>query len=369
VDYFYNRMVEILGDGDPETLGEYPIPLRFCGARLLATQSNPAKRFVTWSQNSAPLARLICAATLGVVCLWGSSWQPPRHSQTPAKLRPHPAVKLPRNIRPPSLPAPRRPQLEQWRAPCMKNPPTLYMPSSRSSPRETPRPIREPARPLPSATTITTQSLCGGAQVAGKGRGGPSACRVRALLAGGNRRSDGAYETALDEFGQFRSRYPSSVMTESAVKPSPRPPFLPTGLSGRRRLDGYPGTTNKAALVYLRAQAREKVAVARGDNPLPPHRLSGRREPFPVGEEAKFAVAKIPALQDALGDQFPGTPLTTEIARARLSMMRAAGRTSGRLPRADAQTSGAARERAVLRLAQADAQTTAGAAALSSLEL
>ena len=26
VDYFYNRMVEILGDGDPETLGEYPYP-------------------------------------------------------------------------------------------------------------------------------------------------------------------------------------------------------------------------------------------------------------------------------------------------------------------------------------------------------
>ena len=26
VDYFYNRMVEILGDGDPETLGVYPYP-------------------------------------------------------------------------------------------------------------------------------------------------------------------------------------------------------------------------------------------------------------------------------------------------------------------------------------------------------
>jgi hypothetical protein len=26
VDYFYNRMVEILGDGDPSTLGEYPYP-------------------------------------------------------------------------------------------------------------------------------------------------------------------------------------------------------------------------------------------------------------------------------------------------------------------------------------------------------
>ena len=26
VDYFYNRMVEILGDGDPATLGEYPYP-------------------------------------------------------------------------------------------------------------------------------------------------------------------------------------------------------------------------------------------------------------------------------------------------------------------------------------------------------
>jgi hypothetical protein len=26
VDYFYNWMVEILGDGDPQTLGEYPYP-------------------------------------------------------------------------------------------------------------------------------------------------------------------------------------------------------------------------------------------------------------------------------------------------------------------------------------------------------
>jgi len=46
---------------------------------------------------------------------------------------------------------------------------------------------------------------------------------------------------------------------------------------------------------------------------------------FPLGEEAKFAVAKIPALQDALGDQFPGTPLTTKSPAPRLSMMRALG--------------------------------------------
>ena len=185
-------------------------------------------------------------------------------------------------------------------------------------------------------------------------------------------RSDGAAATALDEFARFRAQYPSSVMAPAAV-----PAAAQTALAADRPeaavtiLDGYPGTTNKVSLVYLRAQAREKVAVARGEKPFAATTdyldVVNR---FPLSEEAKFAVAKIPALQDALGDQFPGTPLTTEIARAeafydarRWPDLRAAYRAL--LPK----LSGSAHERAVLRLAQADAQSGAGASALASLEI
>ena len=77
-------------------------------------------------------------------------------------------------------------------------------------------------------------------------------------------------------------------------------------------LDGYEKTGSRAAQLLLRAQGREQVAVA---NAQPP--LAAAIEyldviyRFPLGDEAKTAAVRIPALQTALGEQFPGTPLGT----------------------------------------------------------
>ncbi len=69
--------------------------------------------------------------------------------------------------------------------------------------------------------------------------------------------------------------------------------------------------------MLLRAQAREKAALGKDEMPFAAAAdyldLVYR---FPLSEEAKTGVDKIPYLRLTLGEQFPGTPLETEIARA-----------------------------------------------------
>jgi soluble lytic murein transglycosylase len=185
-------------------------------------------------------------------------------------------------------------------------------------------------------------------------------------------RGMGANLAALDEFYDFRMKYPDSVMSDLAVEA-----LAQTALAAGRpeaavvALDGYPQATAKASLILLRAQAREKVAAAKGEKPFAATTdyldLVYR---FPLSDEAKSAAYKIPILQSVLGDQFPGVPLQTEITRAetfysaqRWSDVRLAY--AALLPK----LSGVAHERAVLRMAQADAQTAAGTSTLASLEL
>jgi len=185
-------------------------------------------------------------------------------------------------------------------------------------------------------------------------------------------RASGANPAALAEFQQYRQSFPNGVMTESAVEELARAALA----VGRPQeavaaLDGYDKTGSRAPLVLLRAQAREQAAALQGQPPLAAatdyldviHR-------FPLSDEAKPAAARIPALRTALGEQFPGVPLGTQIARAetfneagRWSDLRAAYREL--LP----QLSGAARERARLRMARANAALGAGLAELSALDL
>jgi soluble lytic murein transglycosylase len=183
-------------------------------------------------------------------------------------------------------------------------------------------------------------------------------------------RASGANQAAFSELQQFRSSYPDSVLSDSAVDSMARAALaMDRPDDAVAALNAYARTTTKASLVFLRAQAREKAAEEK--NQLPFAATTDYLDVtyrFPLSDEAKLAAGKIPYLKAALGEQFPGVPLTTQIARAetfydahRWNDLRTAY--SVLLP----ILSGAAHDRALLRLAQADAQLGGGPKALVSL--
>jgi len=187
-----------------------------------------------------------------------------------------------------------------------------------------------------------------------------------------NDRALGANDLALTELQQYRLQYPDSILTDAAVESLARAALaIDRPDDALAALNDYPKTTTKVSLVLLRAQAREKIATAKNEMPFAATTdyldLVYR---FPLSDEAKTAAEKIPYLRAGLGEQFPGTPLETEIARAeafydarRWSDLRAAYQLL--LPK----LSGATLDRAQLRLAQASAQGGAGPQALASLAI
>jgi soluble lytic murein transglycosylase len=170
----------------------------------------------------------------------------------------------------------------------------------------------------------------------------------------------GQREEGFEQLQSFRRDFPDSVMTEEAVT-SLVQTALAIGKSENAlaALDAYPNTNLKPALLLLRAQAQEKLAAAKGEKPLNAATdyldLYYR---FPLSDEAKTAGQRIASLQAALGEQFPGTPLQTQIARAEAFYLAkrwhdARSEYAGLLPK----VSGTDRERADLRVAQCDVQT------------
>jgi soluble lytic murein transglycosylase len=190
--------------------------------------------------------------------------------------------------------------------------------------------------------------------------------------AGMTDRASGANEQALAELQQYRQRFPDGVMTDSAVEELARAAMaLNRPQIAVATLDGYEKTGNRATLMLLRAQGREQVAAAKGEWPLAAATdYLNVYYRFPLGQEAKTAAARLPALQAALGEQFPGTPLAVEMARAeafyragRWKDLRDAYREL--LPK----ISGVARERAQLRIARANVELGASLQELASAEL
>ena len=182
----------------------------------------------------------------------------------------------------------------------------------------------------------------------------------------------GQKEEGLAQLQSFRRDFPDSVMTEQAVT-SLAQTALAIGKNdiALAALDGYPGATGKPALLLLRAEAREKLAAAKAEKPLSAAAdyldLYYR---FPLNDEAKAAGQKIPALQAALGDQFPVTPVPTQMSRAEsfYSAKRwhdARAEFAALLPR----LSGVDRERADLRIAQCDTQSGNGPELLAAVQL
>jgi soluble lytic murein transglycosylase len=170
----------------------------------------------------------------------------------------------------------------------------------------------------------------------------------------------GQREEGLEQLQSLRRDFPESVMSEQVVT-SLAQTALAMGKSeiALAALDGYPNTIVKPTLLLLRAQAREKLAAAKGEKPLTAAAdyldLYFR---FPLNDEAKAAGQRITSLQAALGEQFPGTPLQTQMARAEAFYLakrwhEARSEYAELLPK----LSGADRERAELRVTQSDVQS------------
>jgi soluble lytic murein transglycosylase len=169
----------------------------------------------------------------------------------------------------------------------------------------------------------------------------------------------GQKEEALEQLQSFRRDFPDSAMSEQAVTVLAQT-ALAMGKPGEAvaALDAYPNTTLKPALLLLRAQAWEKLSAAKGEKPL-----SAAADyldlyyHFPLNDEAKAAGQRIPSLQSALGEEFPGAPMQTQVARAEAFFLAkrwsdARSEYASLLPK----LVGTDRERAELRIAQCDSQ-------------
>jgi soluble lytic murein transglycosylase len=128
----------------------------------------------------------------------------------------------------------------------------------------------------------------------------------------------GQKEAALEQFQSILRDFPETAITEQTVTAVAQTALaLGKGQDALAALDTYRATPSKAPLLLLRAQAKEKIAAAKGEKPLAAAGdyldLYYR---FPLNDEAKTAGEKIPALLSALGETFPGVPMQTQIARA-----------------------------------------------------
>ena len=182
----------------------------------------------------------------------------------------------------------------------------------------------------------------------------------------------GQKEAALEQLQSFRRDYPDSVMTEQAVT-SLAETALAIGKSEEAvaALDAYPNTSTRPALLLLRAQAHEKVSAAKGEKPeAAAADYLDLYYRFPLNDEAKSAGQKIPMLQSALGEAFPGTPVQTEIVRAEAFYIAkrwrdASTEYAGLLPK----LSGVDHQRAELRIVQCEVELGGKVEQLSQLSL
>jgi soluble lytic murein transglycosylase len=182
----------------------------------------------------------------------------------------------------------------------------------------------------------------------------------------------GAKDEGIEQLSSFRRDFPASVMTEQVVTSLAQTEIAAgRGDEALATLEAYPNTPSKPALLLLQAQAREKIAAENGEKPL----LAASDYldvyyRFPLNDQAKAAGQRIPSLQFALGEQFPGTPLQTQIARAEAFFLakrwrEARGEYEGLLPK----LSGSDHERAELRVAQCDVQSGGKPERLSAISL
>ncbi len=354
VDYFYDWMVEILGGGDAQALGEYPYPSPSCTGSVN-----------TAAGKTACSRTLVRCAALAVFLLIAAC--PGLHAQTVKKPAKKPAAKT-------AAKAPRKPAAPVAAAAADAGEKRLAQLS---------RALRDNG----NATTYAALSAFAnqnakndlGARAAlalgyyDLSRDKPELALAWLRKAVGDKLlreyvqywqaqtslALGQKKEGIEQLWSFRRDFPASVMTEQAVTSLAQAALSEgKGDEALSALEAYPDTNAKPALLLLRAQANEKIAAAKGEKPVAAAaEYLDLYYRFPLNDEAKAAGQRIPSLQFALGEAFPGTPLQTQIARAEaffLAKRWSEARTeyAGLLPK----LSGRDHERAELRIALCEVQ-------------
>jgi soluble lytic murein transglycosylase len=172
---------------------------------------------------------------------------------------------------------------------------------------------------------------------------------------------------ALAELQQFRKDFPDSVMTEQALE------GLGIAAIGSKQpaaavvaLDAYPQTPQRSALLFLRGEAHEQagqILEAASD-------YRGVYENFATSEHAREAGVRFDFLSGTPGVQIPPIPLHDRVAHAEI-LFAAKDWSDARDEYAKAlpQLSGAAAERAQLRILECGVQLGAGPSELAAMQI
>ncbi len=183
-------------------------------------------------------------------------------------------------------------------------------------------------------------------------------------------RALGRNAEALVQLEAFRREFPESVMSEQTVE-SLAESAMALGKEDRAvaALEAYDKVASRPALLLLRAQAWEKAGGSRGNAAAARDYLALYYR-FPLSDEAGTAAERIPALQRALGEEFPGVPMEQQAGRATAfyearRWREARAEYEKLLPK----LAGAEHQRAELRIAQCGVQLHAGPGVLAALRL
>jgi len=172
---------------------------------------------------------------------------------------------------------------------------------------------------------------------------------------------------AVAELQQFRKKFPDSVMTEQALQ------ALGTAAIAAKQpaeavaaLDAYPQTPQRSALLFLRGEAHEQagqILEAAAD-------YRSVYENFPTSEHAREAGVRFDFLSSTPGAKVPPIPLNDRVAHAEIlfgekDWSDARDEYAKALP----QLSGAAAERAQLRILECGVSLGAGPSELAALKI
>jgi len=179
------------------------------------------------------------------------------------------------------------------------------------------------------------------------------------------RRASGNQVDALAELEALRREFPASAMSDQVVQALAEA-ALAQGDSARALagLGAYDKTELKPPLLLLRARAREQA----GETQPAASDYLALYYRFSLNDEAQLAGEKLPALQRALGEGFPGVPVGLQRSRAEAlfeahKWRAARSEYEELLPK----LSGVEHQRAALRVAECRVQLGAGSGALAAL--
>jgi len=172
---------------------------------------------------------------------------------------------------------------------------------------------------------------------------------------------------ALAELQQFRKDFPDSVMTEQALEALGNAAIAAKQPGAAvAALDAYPQTSQRSALLFLRGEAHEQagqVLQAAAD-------YRSVYENFPTSEHGREAGVRFDFLAGAPGAQIPPIPLNDRVAHAEI-LFAAKDWSDARDEYAKAlpQLSGAAAERAQLRILECGMSLGGGPSEVAAMQI